>query len=70
MVPVGQSDEESLSLIWRESGGPAIDEPTSKGFGSKLIRMGMVGTGGVEVGYEPTGLVVKMTGQLTHLKEQ
>lgn len=69
-VSVGQSDEESLSLTWRESGGPAIDEPTSKGFGSKLIRMGMVGTGGVEVRYERTGLVVTMSGQLTHLKEQ
>lgn len=69
-VIVSQGDEESLDLTWRESGGPSILPPTSKGFGSKLIRMGMVGTGGVDIRYNPSGLVVTMTGQLKQLKEQ
>ena len=34
---------------------PAV-APTRKGFGSRLLRMGLVGTGGSDVRYLPTGL--------------
>lgn len=45
-----------LVLDWRETGGPAPKEPGRQGFGSRLIRMGLIGTGGVEVRFMPQGL--------------
>ncbi|WP_245506624.1 HWE histidine kinase domain-containing protein [Rhizobium sp. PP-F2F-G48] len=45
----------TLSMIWTESGGPEIAEPTRRGFGSRLIRMGIAGSGHVEKLYLPTG---------------
>jgi hypothetical protein len=47
------SDEVVLS--WREYGPPAV-APARRGFGSRLIGMGLVGTGGVELRYLETGL--------------
>jgi len=35
-----------------------VELPSAKGFGSKLIRMGLLGTGGVEINYDPDGLRV------------
>lgn len=45
-----------LVLRWLESGGPAIAAPSRRGFGSKLIAMGLVGAGGVTLDYQPAGL--------------
>ena len=44
-----------LSMVWTESGGPEISVPIRRGFGSRLIRMGIAGTGDVEKSYLPTG---------------
>jgi two-component sensor histidine kinase len=30
--------EPCLELVWQESGGPFVNPPTKKGFGSQLIR--------------------------------
>ena len=30
--------EATIALVWRESGGPPVDQPASKGFGSTLIE--------------------------------
>jgi PAS domain S-box-containing protein len=45
----------TLVLTWRETGGPPAVEPTRKGFGSRLIRMGFTGTGEVALCYHPEG---------------
>jgi two-component sensor histidine kinase len=50
------SDEVLLS--WRERGGPPAVAPTRRGFGSRLIGMGLAGTGGVELRYPATGFEV------------
>jgi two-component sensor histidine kinase len=45
----------TFKMTWKESGGPAAVEPPKKGFGSKLIKMGLLGTGGTTTRYLPTG---------------
>jgi two-component sensor histidine kinase len=40
---------------WNEHGGPPVQPPVRRGFGSRLIAMGLVGTGGVELRYLATG---------------
>jgi PAS domain S-box-containing protein len=60
--------EEHFHLSWTESGGPPVSSPVGKGFGSKLIRMGLIGTGGVRVDYHPAGFMAEMTAPLTQLQ--
>lgn len=48
-------DKEVLCLQWLESGGPAVIAPTRKGFGSRLVNMGLGGTGGARLYYKPLG---------------
>ena len=52
---IDRSAEEML-LSWRESGGPPVTIPKSRSFGSRLIGMGLVGTGDAEVRYGSNGL--------------
>jgi PAS domain S-box-containing protein len=44
-----------LRLEWRESGGPRVSEPATKGFGSTLIERGLPGAR-VERRFSPEGL--------------
>ncbi len=47
-----------MNLEWRESGGPVVNTPTQNGFGMRLLsRAG----GGVEMSFEATGLLCKMS---------
>ena len=67
----GARDAEEMVLDWRERGGPSVRPPADgdrKGFGSRLIRMGLVGTGGVELRYPETGFEATMRAPLTHLQ--
>jgi two-component sensor histidine kinase len=59
---------ETLTLYWKESGGPQITAPSRKGFGTKLIRTGLLGTGDVNLRYETTGLEAVMTAPLFKLR--
>lgn len=58
-----------LNLTWQERGGPSVAEPTRKGFGSRLIRMGIAGTGDVDKRYEPTGLVAVFRAPMSLIQE-
>lgn len=51
------SDEPEMVMTWSESGGPRVVEPTHHSFGTRLIRMGLVGRGGVEKSYPAMGFV-------------
>lgn len=42
-------------LRWQEHGGPAARPPEAKGFGSQLISMGLLGTGGADIHYGDQG---------------
>lgn len=64
----GQEDREpALVVRWRERGGPPVTKPERKGFGSKLIGLGLAGTGGVDLRYESLGLEADMTAKISHL---
>lgn len=46
----------SLLLEWIEEGGPPAFAPKKKGFGSRLIGMGLAGTGNAQLDYRKGGL--------------
>lgn len=58
-----------LEMTWSERGGPPAVEPTSRGFGSRLIRMGLTGSGGVKLRYEDQGLNVEMSAPLSQIQQ-
>jgi two-component sensor histidine kinase len=50
-----------LSLEWRESGGPLVEPPRRKGFGSTLITRALEsGEGKALVDFAPTGVVYRL----------
>lgn len=56
----GTSDEETVTLVWAETGGPSISRvPTLGGFGSRMVVMYLTGQlgGSIEYDWQPTGLV-------------
>jgi two-component sensor histidine kinase len=57
-----------LHLTWREAKGPEVFKPTGCGFGSRLISAGLVGSGGVVVAYNSTGLVCDINAPLDELQ--
>lgn len=50
--------EDRLGLEWRESGGPPVEAPTRRGFGSRLIERGLAADlgGTASLHYERAGL--------------
>ncbi len=56
-----------LIVRWEEMGGPEVTPPTRSGFGSRLIRAGLIGTGGVELGYEAAGFTAEMRASLEEI---
>nr|WP_235938180.1 GAF domain-containing protein [Endobacterium cereale] len=65
----GPADNPQLSFSWQEAGGPPVTEPTQRGFGSRLIRMGLLGTGDVDIRYDAPGIMIVMRASLSHLQE-
>lgn len=63
------SSEDALILKWQERDGPIIRGTVGKGFGSKLIKLGLTGTGGVEVEYDANGLTVTMQALVSQLRQ-
>ncbi|WBU29181.1 GAF domain-containing protein [Rhodopseudomonas palustris] len=62
--------DEQLIIEWRETGGPAITPPTHKGFGSRLIQLGLIGTGGVELRYLASGFEADFSAPLSQVQER
>jgi PAS domain S-box-containing protein len=52
-------DGAALTLTWREEGGPPVAKPAAAGFGTRLLRKGLVTDLGApaELTYAPDGLV-------------
>jgi two-component sensor histidine kinase len=47
-----------LELTWTEKGGPTVETPTRRSFGTRLIgSLGQQLSGKVHLAYEPSGLV-------------
>lgn len=64
-----EQDRDVFDFTWTERGGPPAVEPTRKGFGSRVIRMGLSGSGGVQLNYANEGLTVRATAPLYQLQE-
>ncbi|MGV1848838.1 MULTISPECIES: PAS domain-containing protein [unclassified Rhizobium] len=62
------SSEDALEFVWRETGGPVVSEPTSKGFGSRLISRVLAAdfNGQVRINYAVEGVVCALTAQLSN----
>ncbi|KQS89675.1 MULTISPECIES: GAF domain-containing protein [unclassified Rhizobium] len=65
----GVGNEGNFRLRWTEEGGPPATEPARKGFGSRLINMGLTGTGDVVASYRHSGFMVEMTAVLSQLQQ-
>jgi two-component sensor histidine kinase len=60
---------QTLSMTWSESGGPIVGEPTRRGFGSRLIRMGIAGAGNADKSYLPSGLTATFRAPMAMIQE-
>lgn len=50
-----------LSVIWQETGGPPVERPTRRGFGTQLLERLVSGLGGdLRMDFTPTGLVARV----------
>lgn len=68
-VELGWAQEAGNFLMtWREVGGPAVMLPSRKGFGSKLIAMGL-GAGSVRTEYLAEGLLLQLSAPMSHLQQ-
>ena len=58
-IAPGDDDVTKIRLVWEESGGPLVSEPSRKGFGTTIIqRHAMAAFGGqVDVEFRPEGLI-------------
>lgn len=56
----------TLHVKWQESGGPAVASPARRGFGSRLIGMGL-GSGTSDVEFAPGGLIARFTAPMRTL---
>lgn len=68
---VSTADEPSqlFSLTWTESGGPRVNEPTRRGFGTRLLgALAKQLHGEVTVRYEPDGIVYRLDSPLPMLR--
>ena len=58
----GKKDRAMLTIDWIETGGPPVQEPTRKGFGSRLIERALRGeNGAAKMEFNPAGLRCSMT---------
>lgn len=62
-----RDDSVHFRLLWREVGGPEVVAPARRGFGSRLINVGLVGTGGAQLDYNPAGLEARFDVPLDEL---
>lgn len=60
--------EDALLLRWRESGGPVVEEPARKGFGSRLIASSLQAFGSASIAYDPEGVLVNAEMPLSKIR--
>lgn len=66
----GTNRHPTLTLDWIERGGPPVTAPTRRGFGTRLIEMGLSGSAGgsVDLDYDAAGLRCRIVAPLTELQ--
>jgi PAS domain S-box-containing protein len=55
-----------LRLVWRESGGPPVEPPATRGFGTRMIERGLAADlgGSVKIDFRPEGVVCTVDADL------
>ena len=75
-VPSGRIDiawaidepTQRLKLTWTEAGGPAVNTPTRRSFGTRMMEaLGRQLNGQVQLAYQPTGFVYALDAPLSAL---
>lgn len=71
VVLVWSAEDDRFRLEWRESGGPAVRQPSRTGFGSRMIERGLSAElrGQVKIDYRPTGVVCTIDAPLEAIRE-
>jgi two-component sensor histidine kinase len=61
LTPIDAS-EEILNFVWKETGGPTVTVPSTRGFGSRLISRVLAAdfNGDVTVTYDPNGVICEL----------
>jgi two-component sensor histidine kinase len=65
-----EDGERRIVARWSERGGPAVEQPSKRGFGTRLISMGILGQGDAKVHFKTEGLEVEFSAPLRALAEQ
>jgi len=50
-----------LELVWRETGGPRVEPPAKRGFGSRLIERSLGSAGSSVLEFHPDGVVCRIS---------
>ena len=68
-IKVAQVDDK-VTIVWRETGGPPVAEPTSEGFGSRLIARSVKNQlgGTIQHNWDSAGLIVTIALPLERLQ--
>ena len=66
----GSGRSRDLHLVWREHGGPPVEEPDRRGFGSKLIERGFASAmgGKATLTFARGGVICHVQGTLAALR--
>jgi two-component sensor histidine kinase len=68
-VAVSWTIEDAMLVFnWTETGGPAVETPSRKGLGSRLIDLGIAGSGGVTKSYDASGFRATFRAPLTKVE--
>jgi len=64
---VKQSGEKRLHLTWSESGGPTVEPPRRRGFGTRLIERSLAQdlNGEAQITFAPTGVICTVDAPIT-----
>lgn len=66
ILPSGGEPE--LVMEWTEKGGPPVSAPTRKGFGSRIVLLGLAGTRNADVEYRREGFFARFRAPLSMLE--
>ena len=63
------TDSGTLTIVWRELGGPAVETPSKTGFGTRLLEHGVARdlNGAVTIDFCSGGVVCSISAPLTHV---
>lgn len=63
---ITEGDDRRLTLQWQERGGPVVEQPNRKGFGSRMIEglLAVQLNGKVQITYDPAGVICEIDAPL------